>query len=79
MGGFWNYEGRGNEKELVDWDLNIYLDPSGDTNLWFIDPYVCKDGNQYQYENFTLAMSEAYAIMNKDPYFEGQEDVWYGM
>jgi hypothetical protein len=79
MGEFYNYEG----SSRIDWDLNIYQDPTGDTEFWFIDPYVCEGGDHYQYETngtpFMLTMSEVYAIMNKDEYFEGQEDAWYGM
>jgi hypothetical protein len=85
MGGFWNYEGKQelrskvSKRDMVDWDLNIYKDPSEETDFWFIAPYVCEDGSSSEYgSSFMLTMSEAYAIMSKDNYFD-EDDVWYGM
>ena len=64
---------------MVDWDLNIYKDPSEETEFWFIAPYVYENGSSSEYGgSFMLTMSEAYAIMSKDDYFD-EDDVWYGM
>lgn len=70
------------DKKLVDWDLNIYKDPSGETDNWFIAPYVWDSGASYEYgESFMLTKPEWFAISHKDEYFEEGDDIdmWYGM
>jgi hypothetical protein len=86
MGGFWNHEGRtelrskNNPNDLVDWDLNIYKDPSEETEFWFITPYVYDEGDTLQYgKPFMLTMPEALSMMHKNEYFDNQDEVWYGM
>lgn len=70
---------RSNGKEQIDWDLNIYKDPSEETDFWFIAPYVYDKGNSSEYgEHFMLTMSEMFLIKLKDNYFD-EDDVWYGM
>jgi hypothetical protein len=65
--------------DLVDWDLNIYKDPSEETDFWFIAPYVCQQGSSYEYgESFRLTKAEEFALKHKDDYFD-EDDVWYGM
>jgi hypothetical protein len=65
--------------DLVDWDLNIYKDPSEETDFWFIAPYVCGEGTSDEYgESFMLTMTEIRNIQLKDDYFD-EDDVWYGM
>jgi len=70
---------RSKGEELIDWDLNIYKDPSEETDFWFIAPYVCEEGGSYEYgESFRLTKAEEFAIRYKDDYFD-EDDVWYGM
>jgi hypothetical protein len=65
--------------EEVDWDLNIYKDPSEETEFWFIAPYVYEDGSSSEYgESIMLTKSEEFALRHKDDYFD-EDDVWYGM
>jgi hypothetical protein len=63
----------------VDWDLNIYKDPSEETDFWFIAPYVYEDGSSSEYgESIMLTKAEEFALRHNDDYFD-EDDVWYGM
>jgi hypothetical protein len=71
---------KNSNKDKVDWDLNIYKDPSEETDFWFIAPYVWKEGSSNEYgESFMLTKPEEFTLIHKDEYFESEEDVWYGM
>lgn len=70
---------KNSQKDMVDWDLNIYKDPSEETDYWFIAPYVCDNGSSSEYgSSFMLTKAEEFAIKHKDDYFD-EDDVWYGM
>ena len=69
----------GRSFDEVDWDLNIYKDPSEETEFWFIAPYVYDKGSSSEYgESFMLTKAESFALTHKDDYFT-EDDVWYGM
>lgn len=72
-----NRLGRGFDE--VDWDLNIYKDPSEETDFWFIAPYVYEAGSSSEYgEHFMLTKAEEFTLRHNDDYFD-EDDVWYGM
>lgn len=69
----------GRSFDEVDWDLNIYKDPSEETDFWFIAPYVYEDGSSSEYgESFMLTKAEEFTLRHNDDYFD-EDDVWYGM
>jgi hypothetical protein len=75
-------------RELVDYDLNIFMDEIEDRNGdWHYDPTSWKlhvykyeaGGHQEVDQPYELAPEEIRALgLNSDEYFEGG-DAWYGM
>jgi hypothetical protein len=76
-------------KELIDWDLNIYmpeeLDAGGnsywDPASWRIHVYhVPETGHLEWDEPLHLTAEEIVSLgLNQDSYFRDEVDVWYGL
>ena len=77
-------------KELIDYDLNIYIpeqwdeekdDSYYDPASWKIQVYIYKDGNHDEWdEPVALTAEEIVSIgFNRDSYFMDQTDTWYGL
>lgn len=78
------------DKELIDWDLNIYIPEEYDEQAddyyfdpasWKIHVYAYKDGNHNEWdEPFALTAEEIAGLgLNRDSYFKDEVDTWYGL
>jgi len=74
---------------MADYDLNIFQqeveDKNGNWALgddWYLDIFVCFDGDQEQYQGLDLPLTftkeEATKLQLGSGYFDG-EDHWYGL
>ena len=77
------------DKELIDWDLNIFMpeewdeekdDSYYDPASWKIHVYTYKDGDQNEWDDpINLTAEEIQSLgFNRDPYFS-DPDSWYGL
>jgi hypothetical protein len=84
------YRNKNRGKELVDYDLNIYMPEEFDESLddYFFDPaswriqvYIHKDGDQNVWDDpIVLTAEEIQSLgFNRDEYFKNEVDTWYGL
>ena len=84
------YRNKNHGKELIDWDLNIFIpeeyDASSDEyyyepSNWRIHVYVYANGNHEEYDDpIKLTADEIASLgLNRDTYFSNEVDVWYGL
>lgn len=77
-------------KELIDWDLNIYMPEEYDVDAddyyydpasWKIHVYAYKDNNHDEWDDpIELTAEEIRALgLNRDEYFKDEVDTWYGL
>lgn len=81
---------RNADKELIEWDLNIYMpeewdeendDSYYDPATWKIHVYAHRDGDQNEWDDpISLTAEEIKSLgLNRDEYFKDEVDVWYGL
>lgn len=76
-------------KQLIDYDLNIYmpeeLDEAGesywDPASWRIHVFTYNNGDQYEWDDpIVLTAEEIVSLgLNQDEYFRTEVDTWYGL
>jgi hypothetical protein len=78
------------DKELIDWDLNIYMpeeydeasdDYYFDPASWRIHVYAYRNNDKDEWdEPIHLTGEEIRNLgLNRDPYFKDEVDTWYGL
>jgi hypothetical protein len=84
------YRNKNHGKELIDWDLNIFIpeqydaeadDSYYDPASWKIHVYAYKSGSHDEWdEPIDLTAEEIISLgLNRDSYFFNEVDVWYGL
>ena len=84
MGTLFDYDLNIYQRELEVPDTSL-ADPSEGTvyeygGPWYIHIYECEPGMHNEYgDPIELTETEANNLINNDPYFDGEPDVWYGL
>ena len=78
------------DKELIEWDLNIFMPEEWDEDKddsyfdpanWKIHVYAYRDGDHNEWDApIDLTAEEIQSIgFNRDKYFKNEVDLWYGL